>query len=153
MGSRNRIPVIRLYSYPLTHLTSSRIVLCNCPIISILLLGFLQVSVSFRLFPETILNEFMPCYIHACQLPPNKTAQNKNPHQHLFPPFKLQSHAVVASAAQYTGLPTIPNSGKPGCFSLACLLHCTPPSLGGHLPSKGRSQKFALKQREEMKTS
>lgn len=93
MGSRNRILVIWLYSYPLTHLTSSRIVLCNCPIISILLLGFLQVSVSFRLFPETILNEFIPCYIHACQLPPNKTAQNKNPHQHLFPPFKLQSHA------------------------------------------------------------
>lgn len=95
MGSRNRIPVIRLYFYPLTHLTDSRVVLCNCPIISILPLGVLQVSVSSRLFPETILNGFTSCYIQAGQLPPNKTAQNKNPHQHLSPPFKLQSHAVV----------------------------------------------------------
>lgn len=153
MGSRNRIPVIRLYSYPLTHLTSSRIVLYNCPIISILLLGFLQVSVSFRLFPETILNEFMSCDIHAGQLPPNKTAQNKNPQQHLFLPIQATKSCCGSSPAQYTGLPTIPNSGKPRWFSLACLLPRTPPSLGGHLPSEGGSQRFALKQREEMKTS
>lgn len=150
MGSRNRIPVIRLYSYPLTHLTSSRIVLCNCPIISILLLGFLQVSVSFRLFPETILNEFMSCDIHAGQLPPNKTAQNKNPQQHLPPPFKLQSHAVVPLLLSTLASPPFQIVGSQ---IVACLLHCTPPSLGGHLPSEGGSQKFALKQREEMKTS
>lgn len=78
------------------------------------------------------------CHVIYMQVSSHQTKQHthkKNPQQHLPPPIQATDSCCGSSPAQYTGLPTIPNSGKPNSGMPAAL----------HSPKSWRS--FAFRRR------